>query len=117
MGVGNYPRPMKLRGRLAGLVLCTGLAAAPVVVSAPAQAACESLRTTAAGTASGVIVQPASFAAADEPTPTPCPGDSQLGPSSDDDGGSDTARTTAFAIAAAVLIVGGFVLRYRANRG
>ena len=108
---------MKLRGRLAGLVLCAGLTAAPVALSAPAQAACESLRTTAAGTPDVATVQPVSWSAADEPTPTPCPGESQLGPSSDDDGGSDTARTTALAVAAAVLIVGGFVLRYRANRG
>ena len=108
---------MNLRGRSAGLALCAGLAAAPVVVPAPAHAACDNLRTTAGSAGVGISWTPVSFGTADEPTPTPCPGDSQLGPSSDDEGGSDTTRTAGLAVAAAVLIVGGFVLRYRANRG
>lgn len=108
---------MKLGGRLAGVAVCALLSAAPVVVPAPARAACDNLRTTAAG-GTADAAQRVSFAAAeDAPTPTPCPPGDQLGPTTDDDGGSDTARTAALAVAAAVLIVGGFVLRYRANRG
>jgi hypothetical protein len=105
---------MRRGGRTAVVGLLGALLTVPVLGAAPASAVCGDVRTTAARFAPPI--RPVAYVTAAEPapSPTPCPTPGPLGPTSDDDSG--TTKATGLAVAAVVLIVGGVVLRRRANR-